>query len=196
MKKFLTLALIIFVSLSSVALAKKPVKIARLPIIVQQNQLDKETSTTLEMKFARAVKIPLNQTLKAAEYLPPRESSQALNQIWQSMYAKDRNAKISDAIKIFADEMDADLVICPILHHYSQRTSPVHFSFETHLSSNVSAELIVYDKRDKNLIDEKFSRHFDDHYNRFGTASYLAGECFDKLIEKTELRKIIHSIKG
>lgn len=196
MKKFLTLALIIFVSLSSVALAKKPVKIARLPIIVQKNQLDKETSAALEMKFARAVKIPLNQTLKAAEYLPPRDSAQVLNKIWQSMYAKDRKAKLSDAVKIFADEADADLVICPILHHYSQRVSPVHFSFETHLSSNVSAELIVYDKRDNNLIDEKFSRHFNDHYNRFGTASYLAGECFDKLIAKTELRKIIHNIRG
>lgn len=196
MKKFLTLALILFVSLSSVALAKKPVKIARLPIIIQQNQLDRETSAALEMKFARTVKIPLNQTLQVAEYLPVRESSQVLNQIWQSMYAKDKNAKISDAVKIFADEADADLVICPILHHYSQRMSPVHFSFETHLSSSVSAELIVYDKRDNNLIDKKTSRRFNDHFNRFGTASYLAGECFDNLIKETELRKIIHSIKG
>lgn len=196
MKKFLTLALIIFVSFTSVALAKKPVKIARLPIIIQKNILDKDTSAALEMKFARAVKIPLNQTLKAAEYIPPLESAQVLNKIWKSMYAKDKNAKFADAVKIFADEMDADFVVCPILHHYSQRMAPVHFSFETHLSSSVSAELIVFDKRDNNLIDKKISRRFNDNYNKFGTASYLASECFDKLIAETELRKLIHNMKG
>ena len=196
MKKFLTLTLILLVSLTSVALAKKPVKIARLPIIVQNIKLDKETSAFLETKFARVVKIPLNQTLQIAEYIPPRESEKVLNIIWQRMYAQNRNSNIADAIRIFADEMNADLVICPILRHYSQRTSPMHFSFETHLSSSVSAELIIYDKTANNLIDKKTSRIFNDNFSRFGTASYLAGECFDRLITETELRKIIHSKRG
>ena len=196
MKKFLTLMLIVFVSLSSVALAKKPIKIARLPIIIQKNHLDYETAAALEMKMARAVKIPLNQTLKIAEYIPPLESEKVLNEIWEEMYAQNKNAKISDAVKIFADDMEADLVICPILRHYSQRVSPVSFSFETHLSSAVSAELIIYDKTTENFVDKKISRQFNDNYNKYGTASYLAGECFDRLIEKTQLREIIRSKKG
>ena len=196
MKKFLVLMLMVFVSLSSVALAKKPIKIARLPIIIQKINLDSDTSATLEMKMARAVKIPLNQTLKIAEYIPPKESARVFGEIWQEMYAQDKKSKLADAVKIFADEMDADLVICPVLRHYSQRVSPVSFSFETHLSSDVSAELIIYDKSTGDLLDKKISRSFSDNYSRYGTASYLAGECFDKLIEETKLREIIRSKKN
>lgn len=195
MKKIFTLALIIFVSFSSIALAKKPVKIARLPIILQKNHIDNETVTILETKMARAVKVPMNNTLKTYEYIPPREAGQALNKIWQEMYSRNQK-NLADALKILANEINADLVICPILRHYSQRTSPVSFSFETHLSSMVSAELIIYDKTTDKLIDKKESRRFNDHYHRLGTASYLAGECFDLLIKETDLRQIIRNKKG
>lgn len=196
MKKFLALLTIIFVSLSSVALAKKPIRIARLPIIIQRNILDAETAALLEVKIARAVNIPLNKTLKIAEYISTRESKQALGTIWQRMRAQNRNAKLSDAVRILADEIDADLVVCPFLQHYEQRISPVSFSFETHLSSYVTAEMIVYDKSTGNLIDKRVSRRFSDNYNRFGTASYLAGECIDQLIQDTGLRELIRSKKG
>ena len=196
MKKFLALLTIIFVSLSSVALAKKPIRIARLPIIIQRNVLDAETAALLEVKIARAVNIPLNKTLKIAEYISTRESKQALGTIWQRMRAQNRNAKLSDAVRILADEIDADLVVCPFLQHYEQRISPVSFSFETHLSSYVTAEMIVYDKSTGNLIEKRVSRRFSDNYNRFGTASYLAGECIDQLIQDTGLREIIRSKKG
>lgn len=196
MKKIFTLALVIFVSLSSVALAKKPVKIARLPIIIQQNKLEKETSVELEMKIARAVKVPMSNTLKDFEYFPPKESAQALNKIWQKMYSENKKAQISDALKILADDIGADLVICPILHHYHQRVSPLNVSFETHLSSSVAAELIIYDRNTGELIDKDTSRYFSNHYHRLGTASYLAGECFDQLIKETDLRQIIRSKKG
>ena len=195
MKKILTLVLILLVSLTSIALAKKPVKIARLPIIIPQ-KLDYETSSTLEMKMARAVKVPMNNTLKTFEYLPPKESSQMLNEIWQKMYAQNKKSQISDAIKIFADEIDADLVICPIIRHYSQRISPVNSSFESHLSSTVQAEMIIYDRTTGELIDKKATRRFNDNFNRMGTASYLAGECFDKLIKETDLRQVIRNKKG
>lgn len=196
MKKILIPTLIIFLSLTSIALAKKPVKIARLPIIIQNNRLDYETAAALEMKMARAVKVPMNNTLKTYEYLPPRESEKILGRIWQEMYAKDKKAQISDAIKIFADETDADLVICPILRYYSQRVSPVSFSFETHLSSIAKVELIIYDRDSGELIDKKDTRRFNDSYNRFGTASYLAGECFDQVIKESNLRQIIHDKRG
>ena len=196
LKKFLSLTLIFFVFSASVALAKKPVRIARLPIIVQSNKLDAETAAALETKFSRAVKIPLNQTLQIAEYIPPSESETVLKQIWQDMYAQNKHSKIADAVKIFADEINADLVVCPVLRRYSQSISQMSFSFETRLSSNVSAELIVYDKTANNLIDKKTYRRFNDSYIRFGTKSYLAGECFDQLIKETGLRKIIQSMKG
>ncbi|MBQ7705258.1 MAG: hypothetical protein IJT73_07530 [Selenomonadaceae bacterium] len=195
MKKFLSLLLLTFVCLSSVAMAR-PVKIARLPIIIQHNKLDAETSAALETKFARVVNIPLNQTLKVAEYIPPNDSAQALQNIWQKMYVKDKKSKMTDAVKTLARDIRADIVICPILRRYSQIVSPSNLSFESRLASSVSAELIVYDKRTGNLIDKKSSRSFNNTYNRLGTASYLAGECFDTLIKETKLRQTIHNIKN
>ena len=196
MKKFLTLMLIFFVSLTSVALAQKPIKIARLPIVIQNIRLDYETSSTLEVKIARAVNIPLNKTLQIAEYLPPKESSKKFNKIWQAMRAEDRKATISDAVIILADDLKADLVICPILREYSQSVNHSGLNFESLLSSYVSAEMIVYDRSTDTLIDKRASRSFKDNYNKFGTASYLAGECFDKLIRDTGLRQIIRSKRG
>ena len=196
MKKIFTLMLIFFVSLTSVALAKKPIKIARVPIIIQQNKLDRETSAALEMKMARAVNIPLNKTLKIAEYIPPKEAAEILGDIWQEMYYKNRKAKITDAVKVLADEIQADLVVCPILHRYEQHADMVGINFETHLKSYVSAELIVYDKQTGNLIDKKTSRRFNDGYNKYHTASYLAGDCFEQLLQDTDLRQIIRSKKG
>jgi len=195
-KKIFSLSLVLLLILTSTALAaKSTVKIARLPIIIQHNKLDYETSVTLETKFARVVNIPLNETLKLAEYIPPKKSSTELNKIWQNMHAQNKNAKISDAVKILAKDLKADIVIVPILHRYSQRVTPSGINFESKLSSSVNAELIIYDRRTDTLTDKKFSRSFNDNYNRFGTASYLAGVCFDQLIKDTELRKTIHNIR-
>ena len=196
MKKIMTLALIILVSLTSCALAKSPVKIARFPIIIQNNKVDKETAAMLEVKMARAVTVPMNNTLKTFEYVPPRESARILEKIWNENYVKNKDLKITEAIKIFANDTKSDLVVCPLLRYYSQRVSPVHFSFETHLSSTVQAELIIYDRNTDELIYKKASRRFNDNYNRFGTASYLAGECFNQLITDTNIRQIIRSKKG
>ena len=194
MKKILTLCLIFFVTLTSVAMAaKKPVRIARLPILVQNNLLDYETSVTLEMKIARAVNIPLNNTSKVADYISPKTSEVALNEIWQKLYAQNKNAKLSDAVKILADDLNADLVICPILNRYYQNQTISGVNFEAYLSSDVAAEMIIYDKSTKKLIDKKFSRRFNDNYNKYGTASYLAGECFDQLIKDTDLKKILRN---
>ena len=196
MKKFLSLLLVTFVCLTSVAMAaENPVKIARLPIIVQQNKLDNETAISLEVKLARAVNIPLNKTLKIAEYVPPKKSAAELNKIWQKMYKND-TATISDAVKTLAEKLNADIVVCPILREYSQNVTHSGLYFESHLSSFVSAEMIIYDRRTDSLTRKKVSRSFNDAYNKYGTAARLAANCFDQLIKDTELRKIIHNIRN
>ena len=196
MKKFLSLLLVTFVCLTSVAMAaENPVKIARLPIIVQQNKLDNETAISLEVKLARAVNIPLNKTLKIAEYVPPKKSAAELNKIWQKMYKND-TATISDAVKTLAEKLNADIVVCPILREYSQNVTHSGLYFESHLSSFVSAEMIIYDRRTDSLTRKKVSRSFNDAYNKYGTAARLAANCFDQLIKDTELRQLIHNLRG
>lgn len=192
MKKFLfALFALLFVT-AQVSAEKLPVRIARLPIIFQGAQPDAETCVDLEMKFARAIHIPLNGSLKVAEYLPPVESAQVLNELWQSMRARNKKVKIQEAMRPLAEKLDADLIICPILRRYNQNVSMG--GYETYLSSDVSAELIIYDRRTDELVDKKTSRMYHDTMSGFGTASFLAKDCFDKLIDRTKLRQTIHAV--
>ncbi len=197
MKKIFALFLIAIITLASVAMAaKKTVRIARLPILVQQNTLDYETSVTLETKLARAVKFPVNEEIQIVEYVPPKKASEKLNKIWQKMYAKNKNSNIDNAIKRLADNLKADLVILPILHQYYQSETDSDDNSGKFLSSKVSAEMIIYDKTTGNFIKKEAERDFNDSYNKFGTAAHLAGECFDQLIQDTQLIHIIRTRRG
>ena len=194
MKKFL-LALIALLIVTAQVSAQAPVRIARLPIILCSAQPDKETCAELEVKIARAVHIPLNDTLKIAEYIPPATSAKVLAEMWKSMRAADKKAKIQDAMRPLAEDLDADIIVCPILLRYNQNVGGAFTSDETYLSSNVRAELIVYDRRADSLVDKKVSRMYHDAMSNFGTASFLAKECFDRLIDETKLRQTIFAIR-
>ena len=183
--------------ISSVCLAadKKPLRLARLPIIFQSNKPDFETCAVLETKIARAVHIPLNGTLKLIEQIETDESTAELNKIWQNMRAENKKSKLKDAMRPLAEKLNADIVVCPVLRRYSETYVQKTSNLETYLISNVSATLIVYDRRTDDLIEKKTSRSFSDSASAFGKASYLAGECFDRLIDETNLRRTFNAIK-
>ena len=180
---------------SSIAVAEKvPVRIARLPIIFQSTIPDIDTRAALETKIERAIHIPLNQTLQVAEYLPMTDSAQMLNEIWQDMRRENKKTRLRDAIKPFAEKIDADIVVCPVLLSYSQWEDGFSSFGETYMYSYVQAELIVYDRRTDDLADKKTSRMYHDSYHPVGTASYLAKTCFDELIDKTKLHQLIMNV--
>ncbi len=183
-------------SLSAFA-APKPVKIARLPVIFAGGNPDYDTCVVLETKIARAVHVPLNGTLKLVEYLDAKKSAKELNIIWQNMRAENKKTKLKDTMRPLAKKINADIVVCPVLLQYNQMSLPfVGADYETKLTSSAAAELIVYDSRTDELIDKKTSRFFDGSANTFGTASYLAKECFDRVIDKTGVRRKITAIRG
>ena len=189
--------MIVAVTLASVAMAtKKTVRIARLPILVQQNTLDYETSVTLETKLARAVKFPVNEEIQIVEYVPPKKASEKLNKIWQKMYAKNKNSNINNAIKRLANDLKADLVILPILHQYYQSETDSDDNSGKFLSSKVTAEMIIYDKTTGEFIKKEATRDFNNNYHKYGTAAHLAGECFDQLIQDTQLTHILRANRG
>ena len=193
MKKFLP-ALLVLILLTATTHAATPVRIARLPIIFQSTVPDLETRTELEMKIARAVHIPLNKTLNYAEYLPTKDCTQALTDIWQRLRAENKKAKLAEAMRPLAAALDADIVVCPVLLHYSQYE--MSGWDEVILNSTARAELIVYDRRTDTLADKKMSQMFNEPYHPRGTASALAKICFDKVIDATHLRQLIMAIRG
>ena len=195
MKKFLFALLSFIIFSSSIAVAEKvPVKIARLPIIFQSSIPDADTRAALETKIERAIHIPLNQTLQVAEYLPMTDSAQTLNEIWQKMRRENKKSRLKDAIKPFAEKIDADIVVCPVLLSYNEWVDGFSSFGETYLYSYVQAELIVYDRRTDDLADKKTSRMYHDSYHPVGTAAYLAKTCFDELIDKTKLHQLIMNV--
>lgn len=183
---FIVLVMVLF---TATAQAAEPVRIARLPIIFLSNVPDNETCAQLETKIKRAIHIPLNGTLQLVEYLPPEDSARALN----DLYNKD---KFADLMRPLAEELDADIIVCPVLRDYIQHES-IGFGWrdETCIISRVEVELIVYDRRTDDLIDKKASQFYHDSYSTIGTASYLSKICFDKVIDACKLRQIIHDIR-
>ena len=187
MKKFLIVLFALMLSVATAAAESKPVRIARLPIIFQSTIPDDDTCAELETKIKRAIHIPLNGTLQLAEYLPPEDSAQVLNDIYQS--------NIQEAMRPLAQALDADIIVCPIIKNYIQHVSFSAFWGETILISNVRVELIVYDRRTDELIDKKSSQFYQDSYSLRGTASSLAKICFDNVIESTQLHQRIMAIR-
>lgn len=192
MKKFLS-ALFALILLTATAHAAQPVRIARLPIIIQSAMPDLDTRTELEMKIARAVHVPLNKTLQLVEYIPVDDSKQALSDIWQSLRAQNKKAKLADAMRPLAEKLNADIVVCPVLLRYSQYEMPAWD--ETIINSTARAELLVYDRRNDELVDKKNSQTYHNGYHPLGTASALAKVCFDNVIDATQLRHLIMAIK-
>ena len=190
-------AVLIFTSIifSVCNAAEKPLKVVRLPMIFKKNVPDYETCAALETKISRAVMIPLNGTLKLVEYVDPAISSAELNKIWQKMHAKNKKLKISETMKPLAKNLSADIIVCPILLRYSEYYAQIGTDFHSHLVSNVSAELIIFDRRTDEIIDKKVTRHFNDSASKFGKASYLAADCFDRLINETNLKRKFMAIK-
>ena len=194
MKKFFA-ALFVMILFAATASAQ-PVRIARLPIIFQSTIPDEETRADLETKITRAIHIPLNGTLQLAEYLPPSESARALDDLWQNISAQNKKANLSDAMRPLAQKIDADLIVCPVLKKYSQYvTMGFGWNSETYIVSQAAAELIVYDRRSDELTVKKNSQIYNDVYSLRGTASALSKICFDKIIESSGLRQIIHDIR-
>lgn len=195
LKIFAAILILTTIIFSTGEAAQKPLRLVRLPIIFQRNVPDYDTCAVLETKISRAVMIPLNGTLNLAEYVDPEISSVELNNIWQKMRAKNKKLKLAETMRPLAKNLNADIIVCPILLRYSEYYAQIGTDFHSHLVSNVSAELIIYDRRTDELIDKKTSRSFNDSASKFGKASYLAADCFDVLINETNLKRKIMAIK-
>ena len=185
------LALLVFTVTAEAA----PVRIVRLPIIFHSTKPDRDTCAELEMKIARAVHVPMNKTLRVAEYIPTDYSTEALNDIWHRLRAENKRAKLVDAMKPLARELDADIVVCPVLLQYRQRVADSSTFGDTIIDSYARFQLIVYDRRTDNLIDKKSAQFYHESYHPLGTASALAKTCLDKVIDDTELHELIRAIK-
>jgi len=191
LKKFLA-AMFALILLTATAQAAEPARVARLPIIFANNAPDAQTCAELELKLERAIHIPT--TKSRVEYLPPADSAQKLGDLWRKMRTDNKRAKIQDAMRPLARELDADFIVCPILHRYSENSAIGLGGNKNFIDSSVRVELIVYDRRADELVDKKTSENYRDSYHPLGTAAYLAKICFDKVIDESKLHRRVANL--
>ena len=97
-------------------------------------------------------------------------------------------------MKPLARELDADIVVCPVLLQYRQRVADSSTFGDTIIDSYARFQLIVYDRRTDNLIDKKSAQFYHESYHPLGTASMLSKICFDKIIDDSKIRHRIMAI--
>ena len=193
MKRFLfscfLLSLLMLFSFTAFAAERVPLRVARIPLILQGWQVpSEETLDALETKLDRALHVPLNETLHAIEYLPETECENALNDVMAELQRTNRKAKLKDAMKPLAEKLQADIVICPLLKRYDQYTTMGgHWNRGLILHSTASIELAGYERATDQVFDKKFGKSYHDDYSSWGTASALAKECMDHVIEEAKI---------
>ena len=202
MKKLLTTVMLLMLALTLPASAadqsdekaseiKKPLRLARLPLIILSEEPDEDALAGLELKLSRAIHVPLNGTLKAVEYLPSSEAAAQLQDIWSKLRKKDKKARLQEAMEELSTRMKADMVICPILRRYSQDVmiGTSLLGGENKMISDAEVILIVYEDDTKEVTLKKAARSYNGEESNWGTARFLAEDCMSEVIVTTDIRE-------
>ncbi len=189
MRKIVAVSCFLFallLSVTALAAERQPQRIVQFPMVIESwQQPGPEVQDELETKIDRALHVPLNDILRAVEYIPERDCLTAWDEVESSMTGK---VKIKDMAKPIAEKLNADLVVIPVLAGYEQYTTMSwHWDRDMILHSYAEVQLVVYDRTNDKLVHKKASDFYDDEYSMTGTAAYLARGCMDRVIRDANL---------
>lgn len=173
--------------------ARTPLRLARVPLIVESPYAPQEAGELIEDRLDLALHVPLNGTLHAVEELPTAEVEQALEEARAELRAQGKRPRYRDAMPLVAAKLDADLVVCPVLtdyHEYVFYGSGPFFDDDTiSMDSYVALEIDGYDRAEQKNISKRTSRYYRDSYSTQGTAEALAREAVEALVRETKLNE-------
>lgn len=178
--------LVLLLSVTALAAERQPQRIAQFPLVIESwQQPSSDVQDELETKIDRALHVPLNDTLKAVEYIPEKNCLAAWDEVESGLTGK---ARIKDMAKPIAEKLNADLVVIPVVAGYEQYTTMSwYWDHDMILHSYAEIQLVVYDRTTDKLVYKKSSDFYDDEYSTTGTASYLARNCMDNVIRDANL---------
>ena len=202
-KKYLMLCAVLSLFLclfSSVALAAteqsaKPLRLARVPLVIRAYSADAEVENIIENRLDLALHVPLNDTMHYVEEIPSSEVESALNDVLADLKTQHRRVKMKDAMQPLAEKLGADLVVCPVLTTYYEH---IYYgggwgwdSFDDMmiLDSGATVELDGYDRSTQENFSQSASRYFHEGYAPSGRASMLAKDALETLVSATEINK-------
>ena len=182
----------------SEATAAKPLRLARVPLIVRSTYADRAAVERLEDRLDLALHVPLNDTMHYVEEIPQSDVEDALDDVLADLSQEKKRVRMKDAMPELAERLDADLVICPVLTDYREFIFyggggwGWDFDGDTmRLESYVALELDGYDRAEGKNFSKSTSRFYHDSYRSMGRASYLAQEALESLIQETDINKRI-----
>ena len=176
------------------AAERTPLRIARLPLLVQCRTVGDASVDRIETQLDRAMHVPLNGTLQVVQEIPESQVETALDEVLTQLHQSNQRVKLQDAMKPLADKLQADLVVCPVLNDYEQWTEiSWNWKHADLLHSYVAMEIAGYDRSSDETFHKSASRFFHDEYSPTGLADTLSIECVDELIQSTELRKRVNA---
>lgn len=185
--------LVLLLSVTALAAERQPQRIAQFPLVIESwQQPSSDVQDELETKIDRALHVPLNDTLKAVEYIPEKDCLAAWDEVESGLTGK---ARIKDMAKPIAEKLNADLVVIPVVAGYEQYTTMSwYWDHDMILHSYAEIQLVVYDRTTDKLVYKKSSDFYDDEYSTTGTASYLARSCMDNVIRDANLHGFLWSL--
>ena len=202
-KKYLMLCALLSLFLcllSSVAFAAtneppKPLRLARVPLVIRAYSADAEVEDIIENRLDLALHVPLNDTMHYVEEIPQSEVEAALNDVLADLKTKHRRVKMKDAMQPLAEKLDADLVVCPVLTTYYEYIyyGGGGWSWDSHdsmiLDSGASVELDGYDRIAQENFSQSASRYYHEGFHPTGRACMLAKDALESLVTETDINK-------
>ena len=172
------LVLLVLLSVPAEAAERVPLRVAQLPLKIESYMVpSQEVRDSLERQVDRSLHVPLNETLKAVEFIPETECLRA----WDELAAESgKRVKARELVKPLAEKLQADLVVVPILTGYEQYTR-MSFRWDRGmiLHSYAAVQIVGYDRQRDEVFRKGASRWFDDEYSAVGEVSLLAREVMD-----------------
>ena len=200
------LVLLLF-ALSSVALAAasdtaKPLRLARVPLIVRSANVGAGVQEMLEDRLDLALHVPLNDTMHYVEEIPQSEVEVALQDVLADLSQGKKRVKMKDAMQPLAEKLDADLVVCPVLTDYYEYIfyggwDGWNSGDTIRIESYAALELDGYDKSADKNFSKSTSRFYHDGYSQTGRADALAKDALEALIVETDINeRIMRPVKA
>ena len=171
------------------AAERVPLKIAVLPFAIHSHWVDDSTIDSLESRLEREFHVPLNGTLHAVEYIGESESTAALDKVMATLRQTKRKVKLKEAMQPLAEELGADIVICPSVSQFYEYTSMAWEGLVLH--SCASLELIGYERFTGQPFAKRATRRYNDTLSTWGQASYLAKDCLESMLAELSLKQKI-----
>ena len=178
-----------------VSAASRPLRLARVPLIVRSSYAGADVQEMLEDRLDLALHVPLNGTMHYVEELPQPEVEEALQDVLADLSQGKKRLKIKDAMQPLAEKLDADLVVCPVLTDYYEIVFYGGWGGwdwdgdSIRIESYTGFELNGYDRTEDKNFSKSTSRFYHDSYSTYGRAAYLAKDALESLIQETDVNR-------